>query len=241
MDDTITRIKEKFNSIKPKNYWGDDFDVRYFLISKINKVRDSVIMDIGGGIGIINSESHSSNKKFNLDLSINDLKLCNNAFGNSIENACAEMKFLPIKDNSVDLVICAHLFEVAKYLDIKNNNHSCNNEYPTLESLLKEIKRILKKNGTGMFTTPNNQFYKSTKLEYNELKKSLDRNFKDYNLFFYNVFPNNKKHRKFSIANIMPKLLSKIKDREKLLTSFLKEDEGGKHDSISFFVEVKKK
>ena len=39
----------------------------------------------------------------------------------------------------------------------------------------------------------------------------------------------------------MPKLLSKIKDREKLLTSFLKEDKGGKHDSISFFVEVKKK
>ena len=242
MDNSFNRIKKKFKSSSPGNYWGDDYDVRYYLISKMNQIKNCSIVDIGGGIGVVSSEMDNTNEKYNLDLSINDLKLSNATFSKSINNLCGEMTHLPIKDNSVDYVISCHLIELAKYLDIKNNSLIKGeiNTYPTLEKILKEIYRILKPHGIAYITTPNNAYYKSKKLDYYELKNSLKNYFNDFEIYFYNVFPHTRRYRKLSLSNVIPKILSKIKDRKRLLNSLLKKDQGEAVHSVSFFIEAKK-
>ena len=46
--DTIS-IKEKILQIDPKRWWGDDFDVRFFLISKLNKINKTYARIVQGG------------------------------------------------------------------------------------------------------------------------------------------------------------------------------------------------
>lgn len=71
-----SRIKKKILQVDPTRYWGDDFDVRYYLISKLKTLKNKSILDVGGGIGIVSLELDKSNVRINLDLSFQDLKKC---------------------------------------------------------------------------------------------------------------------------------------------------------------------
>ena len=42
------RIKEKIQNMDPLRWWGDDYDVRFYLVSKIKKINHKKILDIGG-------------------------------------------------------------------------------------------------------------------------------------------------------------------------------------------------
>jgi len=243
MDDSFKRIKEKFETFSVKRYWGDDFDVRFYLISQLKENREKSILDIGGGVGIISSELKESNYKINLDLSLDDLKNCNQTYGKLINNINGSMTFLPFKDNSFDCIICSHLLEIAKGIDIKNNSVVNNgiNQYPTIEKIFNEIYRIMKNDGILYLTTPNNAYYKSSKLTYQELTKSIKKNFKKYSLFFYNTYPNlSKKHRKLNFANSIPKIKLKFRNHSEIINSLVKNDEGVERESVSFYVEIRK-
>jgi len=243
MSDEFARIKNKIMTSDPSKCWGDDFDVRFYLVSKLKKLHKKSVLDIGGGIGIISSELDKGNFRINLDSSLNDLKICREKTDPEIQNICASMTNLPFIDNSFDCVICAHLLEIAKHLDIEKNQVITDNhiaQYPTVEKTLKEISRVLDSDGTLFLTTPNNVHYKSTKLYYHELKKSISNHFSRYSLSFYNTFPRlSKKHRKLNLANILPKLMSKVISRNKLVTTLLiKDDDGNERESVSFYVEA---
>lgn len=243
MDDSFQRIKEKFEKFSVKRYWGDDFDVRFYLISQLKKIQEKSILDIGGGVGIISSELGESNYKINLDLSLDDLKNCNQNYGESISNINSSMTLLPFKDNSFDCIICSHLLEIAKDIDIKSNLVVKNdiNQYPTIEKVFKEIHRIMKNDGILYLTTPNNTYYKSSKLTYQELTNSIKKYFKKYSLFFYNTYPNfSKKHRKFNFANSIPKIKLKFRNHSQIINSLVKSDEGIERESVSFYVEIRK-
>ena len=54
-------IKEKILEVDSKKWWGDDFDVRFLLITKLNKINNKIILDIGGGIGIISWNLNQNN------------------------------------------------------------------------------------------------------------------------------------------------------------------------------------
>lgn len=243
VNNDFTRIKSKIMSSDPSRYWGDDFDVRFYLVSRLKKLCNKSVLDIGGGIGIISSELDKSNLRINIDSSFNDLKTCRVKIDPDIQNICASMTNLPFNDNSLDCVICAHLLEIAKHSDIEKNQVITDNEiarYPAVEKTLKEISRVLNSSGTLFLTTPNNVYYKSTKLNYHELKKSISTYFSRYSLLFYNTFPRlSKKHRKLNLANVIPKLMSKVISKDKLIsTSLIKEDDGSERDSVSFYVEA---
>ena len=75
------RIKQKMMNSDPKKYWGDDYDVRFYLITKLKKIKNKSILDVGGGIGIINSEINSNNLRINLDLTFQDLMVCEKKSG----------------------------------------------------------------------------------------------------------------------------------------------------------------
>src|SRR3990170_640322 len=139
-------IKKKIQNIDPNYWWGDDFDVRFYLLSRVKGITNKTILDIGGGIGIISSELDASNFRINLDLVLNDLKVSKKKFP-EIENICASMTHLPFIDESIDYVICA-----------------------SIKKTVIEIRKSLKKNGKLFLTTPNNRRYRSSKLTYTEVK-----------------------------------------------------------------------
>ena len=92
------RIKEKIISVNPSKWWGDDFDVRFFLLSKLKLCKNKKILDLGGGIGIISSELNNENSIVNLDLSYLDLKICKNNFNSNIFSICGNSKNIPFKN-----------------------------------------------------------------------------------------------------------------------------------------------
>jgi len=243
MDELLYSIKRKFFNVDPDCYWGDDFDVRYYLVSKIKKIESKTVLDIGGGIGIISSELEKSNYRINLDLAFEDLNRCKKDNDNQIEAVNGSMINLPFKDSFFDFVICSHLLEIAKLYDIKNNKVIKNNvnQYPTVEKVLEEIYRVLKNNSMLYITTPNNAYYKSTKLTYSELINAITRNFNEYSLYFFNTYPSlSKKHRKLNLSNVVPKIKSKFKNHLEVINSLCKKDKEVNTKSVSFYVEVKK-
>ena len=237
-------LKDKILKINPKRWWGDDFDVRFYLLSKISTLKDKTILDIGGGIGILSSNLDKSNICINLDISFNDLNQSKIIFGELFHIINGSMNEIPLQNNSVDCVICANLLEVAKMIDIENNDVNRNNsvqKYPTIIKVLDEIYRVLKPEGKLLITTPNNEYYKTSKLTYDELKNHLSLKFNNYSLFFYNTFPRLKsQNRKLNMANIIPKILSKFKSRDKIIDSLIHSDQGNQKYSVSFFVEARK-
>jgi len=149
------------------------------------------------------------------------------------------MTHLPFKEEFFDYVIAAHILEVGKENDLKKEDTQLKS-FPTINETIREIRRITKKNGEVFFTTPNNEYYKTIKLTYSELKNSITPYFNEVKIFFYNTYPKlHKKSRKLNMANIMPKILSKIKKNELIIDSLCKTKSQNNY-SVSFFVEAKK-
>jgi len=239
----LERIKNKFDSVNSKQYWGDDFDVRFYLLSTISNIRNKKILDVGGVICIISSELDKSNFCVNLDLAKEDLKMCKNIFGKSTNIINCSMSEISLKDNSFDYVICANILEIAKFEDVEKKQVIKNNidKFPTVSKVLDEVSRVLKPNGVLLLTTPNNEYYQSLKLTYDELKLHLKENFGNFSFYFYNTLPGSKsQNRKLNMKNVLPKIKSKIYSREKILKSLLSIDKGKNHNSVSFFVKAKK-
>jgi 2-polyprenyl-3-methyl-5-hydroxy-6-metoxy-1,4-benzoquinol methylase len=228
------RIKFKIKSIDSKRWWGDNFDVRFFLVSQLKFIVKKNILDVGGGIGIISSELDNSNLRINLDSSFDDLRKCLNNNDSKIQCVCASMTNLPFKKEFFDYVICANILEVAKSIDLEYDQKRI--EYPTVNKTLEEIKRILKISGIVFLTTPNNSYYKSIKLTFAELKSSISI-FNDSKIYFYNTHIKISKNRKLNMANIIPKLKSKFINSDKIIQNLVKENTKNNY-SVSFFVKA---
>ncbi len=238
------RIKKKIFTIDPKRWWGDDFDVRFYLISKLQELANKKVLDIGGGIGIISSEIPQNNLRINLDLDLKDLKTCVKRIDQDINSICSSMTDIPFSDNSFDVVVSSSVLQYAKLEDIKlekSKTIDVIHTYPTVEKSIKEIFRILNPNGELFLVTQNNSYYNSYMLDYDELRSSLMPYFKEFKISFYNTYPKlHKKYRKLDMANIIPKLLSKIKKKESIIDSLCKTKSQNNY-SVSFFVEARKK
>lgn len=230
------RVKKKILQTAPTRWWGDDFDVRFYLISKLSMIKNSTVLDVGGGIGIILSEMDVSNTKINLDSSFSDLKICKTV-DPKIQNVCASMTNLPFKKNIFDTVICSHLLEVAKEIDLSLGNERT---YPTIHNTLKEIQRVLDDAGKFFITTPNNAYYKTIKLTYNELRLQLEAVFANFQIVFYNTYPKiGEKYRKINFANTIPKIKSRMLGKN-IIASLCKTESQNNY-SVSFYIEGKPK
>lgn len=243
LDNTeFKRIKQKMLNASPSRFWGDDFDVRFYLISQLKKIQNKVVLDIGGGVGIMSSELNESNARVNLDICLEDLKYCKKSINSRIECVCASMTNLPFKDNTFDYVICSHLIEVAKFIDIKEENilDGKSFPYPTVEQTVKESRRVLQKGRKLLFTTTNNSYYEGWKLSYDELKAVMKLVYPDFTLSLFNCFPRiSKKYRKLNLANVIPKVLNKFLSRKKIIEDILLKNTNHKgKSSVSFYLEA---
>lgn len=235
-------IKQKILAIEPSRYWGDDFDVRYYALSKLREIKNSFILDAGGGIGIISSELDRSNNRVNLDLSLKELKISKDKIDDKVENVNGIMNILPFRDSTFDHIVCCHVLDSGKVHDLKNNKIKTESvkKYPTVEYILGEFRRILKTGGKLTLTVPNNAYYKAAAFEYEELKASLNSSFPNHVLYFFNTLPKLGNNRKMNLANTFPKISSKIFGRKTSLERLAVKDDGNPHYSISFYIEAVK-
>ena len=238
------RIKSEIQNIDVNRWWGDDFDVRFYLISKSKNISNKKILDVGGGLGIISGELNDSNFRYNLDYSFDDLKKCITKVNQKINPIMGDMTVIPCKDNYFDSVISSSVLQYSKSYDLQKKNIVTVggiNQYPTVEKVLAEIYIVLAPKGKLYLVTPNNSYYKSYMLDYNEIKKSFSNHFNNVKIYFYNTFPRlSSRYRKLNLANTMPKLMTKIYGREKIIQSLIHKDNGVDKYSVSFFVEAEK-
>ncbi len=241
MQSNRDRIKNKILSLDAKKWKADPFDVRYFLISKLKDFRSKIILDVGGGIGIIESEMDKSNFRVNIDTSIDDLKTCILKTDSTINPICASMLFLPFRDNVFDIVISSHIIELAKLMDISNNNDKKNNKNSNMKKVTREKFRILKNKGILFLTTPNYEYNKSpNKLTFSELNELLKLFFNHVSIKFFNTLPKMTKRRKLNFANIVPKIKTKLgKNPDEMIDSLIKE-KSRNYYSVYFFATAKK-
>jgi ubiquinone/menaquinone biosynthesis C-methylase UbiE len=236
------RIKKKILLTDPKKWWGDDFDVRFYLISKIKSLQNKVILDLGGGVSTISNELNNNNNRINVDISQKDLRFNLKRNESKIHSICGIMEKIPLRSNSVDCVISGSVLQYAKKNDLINKQQYIENgfyKYPSVENTLSEINRVLKDQGKLFLVTPNNAYYRSYMLEHNELKHAIENHFSRYDFFNYNTFPKlSKKYRKLNFANLVPKIFSKIKNPDKVIESLIKKNNGKSISSVSFYIEA---
>jgi len=171
-DSEFFRIKQKMINLDPKKYWGDDFDIRFYLISKLKTIERKKILDLGGGIGIISSELERNNDRINLDFSFEELKICNQKIDKYIQNICATITDIPFKNDVFDFVISSSIIQYARDYDITNEmviTENKINQYPSVEKSLSEMYRVLRPNGKLFLVTPNNAYYKSFSVLYEKI------------------------------------------------------------------------
>jgi ubiquinone/menaquinone biosynthesis C-methylase UbiE len=236
----LLNLKKKILSIEPSRYWGDDFDVRYHAVAKLKEIKNTSILDAGGGVGIISSELDNSNNRVNLDLSFNELKICKDKIDINIKNVNGVINALPFKDSSFDHIVCCHILDFGKVYDLKNGSIIKESiyRYPTVEHTLSEFRRVLKTDGKLTLTVPNNAYYKASAFEYKELKTALKSSFPDHAIYFFNTLPKIGSSRKMNLANTLPKISSKILSRKAVLERLAVKEDGNSHYSISFYVEA---
>lgn len=225
MNSERDRIRKRVHAISPNRWKADEFDVRYYLISQLKKIVNKSVLDIGGAIGIICSEMDHSNFRVVIDIAFDDLIKCKRDTDPTIHPVCASFTNLPFRDNYFEIVNNSHIIEITKDMDVKNGHKSNNNleKYPTVKKYLSEIYRVLHKGGTVFLTTPNNAYYKETKLYYDELKTEISNVFEDYKILFFNTYPKFSENRKMDMTNVFPKIKSKFVNPDKIISDLLKE------------------
>lgn len=236
------RIKAKIFSINKDKWFGSNFDVRFYLISKLQNQQNKKILDIGGGIGTVSSEISKTNHIVNVDMNFEDLTTCIHTNQN-IRCICASMIKLPFSDKMFDVIISSSVIQYAKLEDMKSKQIKQINDiktYPSVEKSIQEIHRVLKPGGSLFLVTQNNSYYNSYMLEYNELQRALNMWFSSVKISFFNTYPRfGKKFRKLDLSIIIPKIKSKIYGIDKTINSLLK-NQSRKDYSVSFYVEIKK-
>jgi|GEM_PF-3567196 ubiquinone/menaquinone biosynthesis C-methylase UbiE len=237
-----SRIKSKILSINPQKWWGNDFDVRFYLISKLQNLENKKVLDIGGGIGIVSSEIPQSNFRVNLDLDFKDLKTCVKVTDPDIDVICSSMIDMPFSDNSFDVVISSSVLQYAKLEDMKSKQVTITRgiqTYPSVEKSVKEILRVLKPKGQLLLVTQNNAYYNSYMLNYNELQYAIRTYFANAKIIFYNKYPRISKNRKFNMTNVIPKVLGRLIGSDNVIKKLSSETSVHNY-SVSFFVEATK-
>ena len=67
------KVIDFFNIVGMKHFWGDYFDSRFLIANIISKEKNSYILDIGCGAGVLLHLSNSKNK-IGIEIEFNVLK-----------------------------------------------------------------------------------------------------------------------------------------------------------------------
>ena len=163
------QVKHKFNLINSKLWWGDDLDVRFYVLYKLLKLKHKKILDIGCNIGVSLSFLDRSNQIYGIDIN-KDLITQAKKYSPNFHLIEANMNKLPFENNSFDVII---MMNVIPYYDFKIDIESKNK---FINEVFDEVNRVLRINGSIYLSTPNGNspHYKNRKIKIKELKNILN-------------------------------------------------------------------
>ena len=167
------KVIDFFNIVGMKHFWGDYFDSRFLIADIISKEKNSYILDIGCGAGVLLHLSNSKNK-IGIEIELSALKQAQK-LDNSINFIQADANHLPLKNNFCDLVLTMHLFPVMKTAGVDWKN------------AISEINRISTKNSNILIAGDNRMSkhferthsleHRKSYLKYNEIINELQKYF----------------------------------------------------------------
>lgn len=172
------RVKEKWLSSARDLWWGDRLDSRFIALYYLKTIKNKKVLDVGCNIGVTLSELDDSNFKVGLDNEPRAIRIAKELNKDCVSLVDADMFRLPVKDGSFDAVIFLNMIE----LPDAEGKRMC----------LSEIRRVLKKNGVLIMTTPNRRYLsnidKARRLDYISLKNMLEADY-ECNIYGFNPFP----------------------------------------------------
>lgn len=144
--------------------------------SVLDIAKDKVVLDIASGTGYgSNMISYFAREVIGIDISEEAIEYSKSNYNKkNIEFICGSAYNIPLKDNSIDVVVS---LETIEHLDKP-------------EVFVKEVKRVLKKDGIFIVSTPNDdQFVEGNvfhvhQFQLPELKKITEANFNNIKYFY---------------------------------------------------------
>ena len=164
-------VKGKYLKIAPHLWWGDDLDVRFYLLKELQKHKNKTILDIGCNIGLSLSFLDISNQLYGIDIDdycvtkAKELNPTANIYKGSMEK-------LPYEDKSMDIIVMMNVFPYYDFRISKEIKDSF------VSNTFNEVYRVLKDDGILYLTTPNGEsvYYKNeNKVKISELEQSINK------------------------------------------------------------------
>ncbi len=89
------KVMKAWKKIGMDYFWGDLFDVRFFVINLIRKDNVGITLDLGCGVGMI---SHFANSKLKVGLELQEKSIKNAKILNpEMELIIGDIRYLPFK------------------------------------------------------------------------------------------------------------------------------------------------
>lgn len=151
---------------------------RYLSVAAV--VKGKTVLDIASGAGYgTKLISKSAKKVYGIDYNLDAINYAKEHYAaQNIEYKQGDAQAIPLPDNSVDIIIS---FETIEHL-------------PKPKTFIKEVKRVLKKDGQFIVSTPNddefiegNEFHLH-EFQLTELKSLIRANFKAYKFYFQSSY-----------------------------------------------------
>ena len=225
------KVKSKYFEIDKHLWWGDDLDVRFYLLKQLSEIQNKKILDIGCNVGITLNLLNKTNKLYGIDVD-ND---CIVKAKNLVKNAQiirASMDKLPYDDKSFDIII---MMNVMPYYDF---HLSAADRKDFITDTFNEAYRVLRDDGIIYLTTPNGSsvsYINCNKASIDNVNSALEKF--DLNICGWNnfkpLFPMLPRKFKF----FPPKILCKFEFIWKRMASSLSFDE---EKSKYFYIKAKK-
>lgn len=103
----IKEIYESWKKIGLEYFWGDMFDVRFYIADLISKKSQHIVLDIGCGAGILLHFSKAK-LKVGIDFSLDSLKK-GKSFDSSLQLIQADVNYIPFKNNTFPHILAIHM------------------------------------------------------------------------------------------------------------------------------------
>ena len=171
----FTDVKKLWVQNAQHGWWGDHIDVRFYVYHKLKKMRNKRVLDIACGSGILLTALDDSNEAYGIELDHDRVQTAKKLSKAKITEG--SMFKLPYKSNYFDVVVIASSLPGFDFGGTRRER----------DTAIREAKRVLKRGGLLMLTTPNQAWYRTRKADEAEVRRLLKG--MAYHLWGWNPLP----------------------------------------------------